>query len=188
MKLSQWAKKNGLCYKTAWNLATTGKLPGVRRLETGTILIDEDVVKEARCAIYSRVSSHDQKADLSRQTERLQAFCLAAKLPVVKMESEIGSGLNGSRKKLLKLLRDATITTLVVEHRDRLARFGVEFVEACLKASGRQLIVVEQADYKDDLVQDFVDLATSMCAKIYGKRSAKNRAKRMLEVATKYED
>lgn len=79
-------------------------------------------------------------------------------------------------------MADSTITTIVVEHRDRLARFGVEYIETILKASGRNLIVINKSEYKEDIVQDFVDLATSMCAKIYGRRSAKNRAKRIIEV------
>jgi len=97
--------------------------------------------------------------------------------------TEIGSGLNGKRRRLLRLLADSTVTLLVVEHRDRLARFGTEYIEAALQAQGRSVIVVEAGEQKLDIVQDFIDVVTSMCARIYGRRAAKNRAKRALEAA-----
>ena len=71
----------------------------------------------------------------------------------------------------------------MVEHRDRLARFGVEYLEAALGAQGREVLVVEAGEQKLDLVQDFVDVVTSMCARIYGRRAAKNRARRALAAA-----
>jgi putative resolvase len=70
-----------------------------------------------------------------------------------------------------------------VEHRDRLARFGVEYIEAALQAQGRSLIVAEAGEQKLDLVQDFIDVVTSMCARIYGRRAASNRAKKALAAA-----
>ena len=102
-------------------------------------------------------------------------------MQVTKEIAEIGSGLNGSRKKLNNILGDITINVIIVEHRDRLARFGVEMLEASLLASNRKIIVVNNTEYKDDIIQDFVDLVTSMCARIYGKRSSKNRAKKALK-------
>jgi len=101
----------------------------------------------------------------------------------VEVVEELGSGLNGKRPKLLKLLADSTVTRIVVEHRDRLARFGVEYIEAALQAQGRALIVAEMGEQKLDLVQDFIDVVTSMCARIYGRRAASNRAKRALAAA-----
>jgi predicted site-specific integrase-resolvase len=70
---------------------------------------------------------------------------------------------------------------IVVEHRDRLARFGSEYIEAALNATGRRLIVVDAGEMKDDMVQDMIDVLTSFCARLYGRRSAKNRAIRALE-------
>ena len=54
-------------------------------------------------------------------------------------------------------------------------------LEAVLPASNRKIIVINETDYKEDIVQDFVDLITSMCALIYGKRGAKNRAAKALK-------
>ena len=69
---------------------------------------------------------------------------------------------------------------VLVEHRDRLARFGFEFIEAALQAQGRRIIVADETEEIGDLWQDFVDVVTSMCARIYGRRSARNRAQRAL--------
>lgn len=94
---------------------------------------------------------------------------------------EIGSGLNGKRPRLLKTLADGAVSTIVVEHRDRLARFGSEYIEAALRAAGRRLIVVDQSEMKDDLVQDMIDVLTSFCARLYGRRSARNKALKAFE-------
>ena len=85
----------------------------------------------------------------------------------------------------MRLLSNPRIRTIIVEHRDRLARFGSEYIEAALAASGRSLVVVDQTERKDDLVQDMIDVLTSFCARLYGRRSARNRAKRALEAAAK---
>ncbi len=185
MKLSDWARKNQLSYKTAYRLYKSGNLPcRCEQLATGTILVYEDEAKPFKVTIYARVSSHDQKCDLDRQIERLRDFCSARGWTISKEVREIGSGLNGHRKKLLKILSDSAITDIVVEHRDRLSRFGVEMIESALNASGRRLVVVNQSEFKDDLVQDFVDVVTSMCARIYGRRSSRARAKRALEAVS----
>jgi len=114
--------------------------------------------------------------------QRLRDFAAARGLNVIREVQEIGSGLNGHCKKLLKLLADPSISIIVVEHRDRLARFGAEFISASLAAADRQLQVINQTECNDDLVQDIMDVLTSFCARLYGKRAAKNRAKRALEV------
>jgi putative resolvase len=71
-----------------------------------------------------------------------------------------------------------------VEHRDRLARFGVEHLEATLAACGRRLVVVDPAETTSDLLRDITEVLTSMCARPYGQRAAKNRAARAIPVAT----
>jgi len=86
--------------------------------------------------------------------------------------------MNGRRQKLARLLRDREVTTVVVEHRDRPARFGVEHLEAALAATGRRIVVVEQGETTDDLVRDMVEVLTWMCARLYGRRGARDRAMR----------
>ena len=102
---------------------------------------------------------------------------------VVRVESEIGSGMNGGRSKARRLLADPQVTTVVVEHKDRLGRMNVELVEATLAAHGRRLVVLDEGEVDDDLVRDMVEVLTSFCARLYGRRSAKNRARKAPEAA-----
>ena len=95
--------------------------------------------------------------------------------------SEVASGLNDKRPKLRKLLTDPTIHTIVVEHRDRLARFGGGMVEAMLQARGGSLIVIDDTEVPDDLARDMTEILTCFCARLYGKRSAANKARRAME-------
>ena len=178
MKLSVWARRQGISYQTAWRWVKDDVMPVPwRQLPTGTILVDTSSDKLAGgVALYARVSSHDQRADLDRQLARLSVYAAEHSLHVVESVSEVGSGLNGKRRALLRLLSDPRIETLVVEHRDRLARFGSDYIEAALSASGRKLIVVDPSEMKDDLVADMISILTSFCARLYGKRSARNRA------------
>ena len=122
----------------------------------------------------------DQKTDLERQLARLVEYATAQAMPVVQSVTEIGSGLNGHRPCLMKLLRAPAVTTIVVEHPGRLVRFGAEYIEAALAATGRRIVVVDEAEMKDDLVQDMIDVLVSFCARLYGRHSAKHRAKRAL--------
>lgn len=186
-KLSDWAKENGVHYRTAMVWMHEGKLPvSVVRTPGGHYRVVENApvaLTSGKSVLYGRVSSHDQKADLTRQMERLRSFASGLGLQDVEAVEELGSGLNGKRPKLLKLLADPGVTRIVVEHRDRLARFGVEYIEAALQAQGRSLVVAEAGEQKLDIVQDFIDVVTSMCARIYGRRAASNRAKKALAAA-----
>jgi predicted site-specific integrase-resolvase len=129
------------------------------------------------------VSSADQKSDLDRQVARVTAWATAERIPVDKVLTEVGSALNGYCGKLLVLLRDPSVRRIVVEHRDRFCRFGSEYVEAARPAQGRELVVIDPAQVDDDLVRDMTDILTSMCARLYGKRPAQNRAKRAVAAA-----
>ena len=184
MKLTDWAKENGLSYVTAWRLFRSGKLPvRATQLATGTILVHPETPASGGVALYARVSGSDQRADLERQLGRLSLYAVRSGLQVTRAVSEVGSGLNGGRPKLMRLLTDPDVSTIVVEHRDRLARFGSEYIEGAMAASGRRLVVVEEAETTDDLVQDMIEVMTSLCARLYGRRSAKNRAARAVAAA-----
>jgi putative resolvase len=185
VKLSEWAVKNGLSYRTAHRWFRQGILPAKAiQLPTGTILVSApEGVPVKDVALYARVSSHDQKADLERQKGRLVTFATKEGHKVGKVVEEVGSGLDGHRTKLLAVLRGPNIGAVVVEHRDRLTPFGAEYIEASLAASGRKLIVMEEGEVEDDLVRDMTEVLTSFCARLYGKRSARNRAKRALDAA-----
>jgi putative resolvase len=89
--------------------------------------------------LYARVSSHDQRAGLDRQVARLTASATGRSYSVAQVVTEVGSGLNGKRPELRRVLSDPDAKVIVVEHRDRLARFGVEHVEAALSAQERRM-------------------------------------------------
>jgi putative resolvase len=150
----------------------------VVKTATGRYLVVEPAVeKTGRTVAYCRVSSADQKADLERQAGRVVTAATARGLTVAEVVTEVGSGLNGNRPRLAKLLRDPQASTIVVEHRDRLARFGVEHLSCALAATGRQLVVIDEAEVADDLVRDMVEVLTSFCVRLYGRRSAGRKAK-----------
>ncbi|QWK12196.1 MAG: IS607 family transposase [Thermoflexus hugenholtzii] len=176
MKLSDWARQQGISDITAWRWFRAGKLPvPARPLPAGTIWV-EAPHPEGITVLYARVSSADQKEDLERQVQRLQAFAQEQGWTEVKAATEIGFGLNGKRKKLLRILRDPQVVRIVVEHRDRLARFGFDLLEAAMAASGRHVVVIEEGEVTDDLAQDVLEILTSACGRLDGRRSARRRA------------
>jgi predicted site-specific integrase-resolvase len=131
--------------------------------------------------MHARVSSNDQKADLDRQLARLTEFAVAQKFSIIDAVKEIGSGLNGHRKGMMRLLQNPEANIIVVEHRDRLMRFGFEYVESALAAQNRKIVVIEPEEMTDDLVRDLHEVIVSMCARLYGKRSAQHRAQKALD-------
>ena len=188
MNLTEWAKTQGVHPQTAYRWFREGTLPvPAQRVGPRTILVNVGVntVPEAigGLGLYARVSSHDQKTDLERQVARLSQWAAQAGHRVVRVEAEIASGMNGARPKAKRLLADPDVTTVVVEHKDRLGRMNTELVEAALCAHGRRLVVLDDGEVEDDLVRDMVEVLTSFCARLYGRRSAKNRARKALEAA-----
>ncbi|MEU7996287.1 IS607 family transposase [Micromonospora sp. NPDC049060] len=187
MKLAEWARRNGVHPHTAYRWVREGTMPvPVRKLPSGTIMVDVDTPasRAETVVVYARVSSADQRADLDRQVARVTDWSTKQGLPVCRVVTEVGSALNGKRKKFLALLADPSVTTIVVEHRDRFARFGAEYVEAALTAQGRRLLVVDPGEVDDDLVRDMTEILTSLCARLYGRRAAADRAKRAVDAAT----
>ncbi|MFF4659502.1 IS607 family transposase [Streptomyces sp. NPDC001381] len=188
MNLTEWAKTQGVHPQTAYRWFRDGMLPvPAQRVGPRTILVNIDANTTPGAVgglgLYARVSSHDQKSDLERQVTRLSAWAAKAGHRVVRVEAEIASGMNGSRSRARRLLADPQVICVVVEHKDRLGRMNVELVEAALSATGRRLLVLDDGEVEDDLVCDMVEVLTSHCARLYGRRSAKNRARKALEAA-----
>jgi putative resolvase len=180
MKLSVWAELQGISYKTAWRMWKAGSMPvRCEQLPTGTVVVHVES-KSSGVALYAHVSSADQKNDLDRQLVRLTEYAISNKLVIVDAVKEIGSGLNGHRKSMLRLLGNAQVQVILVEHRERLMRFGFEYVEAALAAQNRRIMVMDPDEMKDDIVPDMTEVLTSMCARLYGKRSAQQRAEKAM--------
>lgn len=187
VNLKEWAGSQGVAYVTARRWFNAGTLPVPARKVGGLILVGEVERPPAlagEVVVYARVSSADQRSDLDRQVARVTVWATGQGLAVDRVVTEVGPALNGHRRKFLALLRDPAVTTIVVEHRDRFARFGAEYVEAALAASGRRLLVVDPAEVDDDLVRDVTEILTSLCARLYGRRAAANRARRAVAAVT----
>jgi len=187
VNLREWALAQGIHPQTAYRWYREGKLPVPAR-KMGKLILVGDLAKSAapgphHTVVYARVSSADQRTDLERQVARVVSWATEHGYSVDQVVTEVGSALDGHRRKFLSLLRDKEVATILVEHRDRFCRFGAEYVEAALAAQGRRLVVVDPSERDDDLVRDATELLTSLCVRLYGRRSAANRAQRAVEVA-----
>ena len=183
MKLSEWAKKNSITYRTAWSHYKNGLIPGAYQLPTGTVVVPEESVtqKNEFVVTYARVSSSENKENLESQSKRLIDFCNANGWKTHANIKEIGSGLNDNRKKLISVLEDGKATKLVVEHKDRLTRFGFNYINILCKHIGCDLVVINESQTdQEDLVQDFISVITSFCARIYGQRRSKRKTEQII--------
>jgi predicted site-specific integrase-resolvase len=164
-------------YKTAYQWWQAGPLDAYQR-PSGTIIVREPQTVATGAALYARVASAEQKADVTRQRQRqrLRDYAAARGYQVVAEVTEIASGLNDERPKLTQLLADARIGVLVVEHQDRLTRVGYGYLATRLEQQGRRVDAISPSDSGEDLVADFESVITSMAAHLYGRRNAKRRA------------
>jgi putative resolvase len=188
VNLTEWARAQGIHVQTAYRWYREGTLPVPAQKVGRLILVSPQTAAEAArktdgAGLYARVFSHEQKSGLDGQVARLSEWAAEAGLPVVRVEAEVGSGMNGSRPKVRRLLGDPAVTVVVVEHRDRLGRVNTELVEAALAAHSRRLVVLDDCEVTGDLVGDMVEVLTLFCARLYGRRSARNRALKALGCA-----
>lgn len=192
MKLSVYANKVGVSYKTAHRWFQSGKIPGAYQIGTGTVIVPDSAIPELnttddvryKTVVYARVSSSEQRnTNLATQAERMQQFCIGNGWAVDSVVKEVGSGLNDERPKLLTLLKDPSVKRIVVEHRDRLTRFGFNYLQTLADIEGFELIVANQTldNDNDDLMADFTSIITSFCARLYSKRRGKNKASKIKE-------
>jgi putative resolvase len=184
MKLSAYAKQQGISYQTAWRMWQRGELPA-HQLPSGTVIVEVpaalQAVRPQKVAVYARVSSTEHRKDLEGQAERVAAFCAAKGWQVAKIVKECGSGVNDQRPQFLALLADTSISHIVVEQKDRCSRFGVAYIQTLLKTQGRELVIVNEAEEgQEDLLQDFVAIITSFTARLYGRRRASRKTTQLL--------
>jgi putative resolvase len=181
-KISQYAIKNNVTTRTIWNWIKQNKVKTERTNTGGWLIVEEDESKYEKVAIYARVSSSENKNNLERQKQRLLDYCAAKGYKVEKIITEIGSGLNDNRPKLETLLLDNTITLIVVEHKDRLARFGLNYIEKLLNIANRKIEYINPVTTeKEDLIQDFASIITSFTARLYGQRRNKRTTIKLIE-------
>lgn len=190
MKLSKYAEKIGVKRATATKWFHKGLIKGAYQLPTGTIIVPDEIFNKkenetGETVIYARVSSPERrKTDLEYQAKRMSDFCISNGWKIDRVIKEVGSGLNDSRPKLMELFEGKrNIQRIVVEHKDRLTRFGFNYLLALARAKKIEIIVANEAEnLKDDLMMDFISVITSFCARMYGQRRGKAKKKKMLEV------
>lgn len=181
--LKEYANAHGIKYRAAWNRFNANKIPSAFKDEFGKILINEDIPdRPFKVVCYARVSSSQNRTNLESQAERIVQFANLSGLPVHTVIKEIGSGMNDNRIKLLKVLNDKDVTHIVVEHKDRLTRFGFNYIEKWLSERQCKIIIINKvSNDKQDLMQDFVSLITSMVARLYGLRRSKRKTEKLIK-------
>ena len=186
ISLTAWGRLYGFDKATTSRLHRQGKLPPdlkIERFPTGRYYVVVPPETDSRCVLYARVSSNDQREDLDRQAGRLVEWATRQGYRPDEVVKEIGSGLNGNRRQLRRIVGDGTVGIIIVEHRARLCRFGFEYIEAALSARGARILIMEEEEIEDDLVRDVTEVMTSLCARLYGRRSARRRAERAMVAA-----
>ena len=129
---------------------------------------------------YARVSSHDQKKDLSTQIARLQKHAENAGYNSVEVIDDLGSGLNYKKrglKRLIRLICQHRVKRLVIVHKDRLLRFGAELLFGLCQFYGTEVVILEEVEenFEQQLCHDVLELMTVFSARLYGSRSRKNQ-------------
>lgn len=175
-KTREAIKLTGLHGNTLRKYADTGVIKSIR-LPSGQRLFDVDAFlgngRNKTVVCYCRVSSTKQRDDLERQSARMREL-----YPEAEVVQEVGSGLNFKRKQLLALLERAMRgeqLTLVVAHRDRLARFGFQLVDFIIRQSGGQILVLDEAtgSPEQELTQDLLSILHHFSCRMHGARSHK---------------
>ena len=185
IKLSTWAKNNNVCYKTAWKWVVDGKFPFKTFIsDTNRIFVIEDKCQntEDTTIIYCRVTNHSRKEELNYQVDRCKQFALAKGWTINKIFKEVASGMNDNRNELWKAI-DSKPKRIIVENKDRLTRFGFNYLKRLLHNQGTEIIVINESEEdKEDLIKDLCSIIYSFCARLYGMRRAKNKADKVKQI------
>lgn len=189
VKIGEAAQILGVSIQTLRKWEKSGELLPDRKSKTGTRYYNANTLlsngnENALTIGYARVSSYDQKKDLERQQELLEAYC-AAKGWRTEIIKDLGSGMNYSKKglkQLLDMILKKTIKRLVLTHKDRLLRFGAELVFTLCEIQGIEIIIIHKGEppsFEEELAQDVLEIITVFSARLYGSRS--NKHKKLLE-------
>jgi excisionase family DNA binding protein len=180
----------GISYPTLARWVREGKIRAVRTAggkyripESEVMRIAEGapISKEVRAVIYSRVSFPGQRGDLEGQVQYLRQYCSSKGYKVVDVLSDVASGLKADRKGLLKLLDYVTnrqVDVVVVTYKDRLTRFGLEYLEFFFRQYGVRVEAAlgeEPKESRQELVEDLIEIVSSLAGKLYGLRSRRRK-------------
>lgn len=184
-KLSDYAKRLSISYQTAWNHYNKGIIPNTKMINNRVYVLkntEQNTDNEQKVALYARVSSNENKNNLQKQSERLEEYAIAKGYTITHNIKEIGSGVNDNRKKLTKLLKDDSWNILLVEYKDRLTRFGYNYIQLLTDQQNRKIEIINQAEKQDeDLMQDFINIITSFCSRLYGLRRSQRKTEKLIK-------
>lgn len=185
-KLSDYAKKFGVTYRTAFNRFNAGKLEGAIRDNTGHICVPIEYLQgpvTSDVTIYASVpTSHPEDLEaLEMQAQRLINFCNARGYHVDRVVKEVASSITETRPKLVEILRDRNIKHIVVEHQSKIARFGYEYIETLLEQDQREIECMNAIDEdREALVDDFVRVIYNICKTLGSKRIPKKNIRQFI--------
>lgn len=176
-RLSEYAKDKSITYRTAWNHFNDNKIAGAYKDEYNNIFVPiNNEIDYSLCACYARVSSNSMKDNLIRQQNRIEEFAAGNSYTIIKSVREIASGMNDNRPKLNKLLNDDSWNTLIVENKDRLTRFGFNYIKLLLEKQNKKIVIINISNEdKTDLMDDLVSIIYSFSARMYGLRRKRNK-------------
>jgi len=203
LKIGDTARALGVCTKTIRNWVRNGFIKcvigggGHRRFQKSEVerLLN---VKESRkmkksCILYCRVSTTIQRENLTRQEERLVSFAISNGYTIFQILKDIGSGMNFKRRGLLKMLKvcqTEKIDFIIVEYKDRLARFGVDLIKEILSYFGTELIIVNNTNsgYQQEIIEDMIAIIVHFSSRLYGKRRGRKKSKKMVDQIVNQKD
>jgi predicted site-specific integrase-resolvase len=199
-KIAEFSKRLGVSAHTLRRWDKEGKLTPSRTMGGQRIYTELDFQKALRMrvdekpkrtVIYCRVSSPNQKDDLQSQIQAMEMFCLGRGL-IAETITEIGGGMNLSRKKFMQLVTDiisGEVGTVIIAHKDRLARFGFDLVDNLAKQYGCEIIVVnrEELSPQQEMVEDLMSIIHTFSCRLYGLRKYK-KAKDLIPDETSAQD
>lgn len=189
IKPSEYANMMSLSKKTVYVHFHNGLIPGYQDKNTGTIYLenpefnqnnnrDDDLTK---VVLYARTSSSQNKQLIENQLDHLRQYAMSKGYTIVREIKEFGSGLDDNRRQLNSLFDDNSFDIIIVEHKDRLTRFGFNYLEHLFNNNNQKIEVINYVDNADeDIIDDFTSIITSFCARIYGKRRSKLKSTKMI--------
>ena len=189
IKPSEYANMMSLSKKTVYVHFHNGSIPGYQDKNTGTIYLENPEFNQnnnrddnlTKVVLYARTSSSQNKQLVNDQLSRLRQYATSKGYTIVREIKEFGSGLNDNRHQLNSLFNDNSFDIIIVEHKDRLTRFGFNYLEHLFNNNNQKIEVINHVDNADeDIIDDFTSIITSFCARIYDKRRSKYKSTKMI--------
>ena len=189
IKPSEYAKIMSITKKTVYIHFHNGQIPGYQDPNTGTIYLENPEFNQnnnkddrlTKVVLYARTSSYQNKQLVEDQLDRLRQYATSKGYTIVREIKEFGSGLNDNRKQLNSLFNDNSFDIIIVEHKDRLTRFGFNYLEHLFNNNNQRIEAINHVNNADeDIIDDFTSIITFFCARIYGKRRSKGKSTKMI--------